>query len=172
MDIASNILRRHPELDADQRKAVGHGSGPMLVIAGPGSGKTLCAQLRAVNLLLTGEADPGDLVLCTFGWDAAHELQQRFRTTALTCSITGDSSRVSVSTIHSLWHRLLAPHADAARAAVRHLMVDEFQDTSRVQMRILEKLTGNHGNILVVGDHDQSIHRFRGASFEKRFGSI
>ena len=44
--------------------------------------------------------------------------------------------------------------------------VRDFQDTSRVQMRILEKLAGNHGNILVVGDDDQSIYRFRGASFE------
>ena len=42
-------------------------------------------------------------------------------------------------------------------------MVDEAQDTSRVQMRILERLADAHGNITAVGDDDQSIYRFRGA---------
>ena len=53
----------------------------------------------------------------------------------------------------------------AARAgeAVRRLMVDEFQDTSRIQLRILGRLTETRGNILVVGDDDQSTYRFMGA---------
>ncbi len=47
---------------------------------------------------------------------------------------------------------------------IRHLLVDEFQDTSRVQLRVLGRLAGAHGDIAVVGDDDQSIYRFRGAS--------
>lgn len=48
--------------------------------------------------------------------------------------------------------------------AVRHLMCDEYQDTSYVQERVLRRLAEGHGNIWVVGDDDQNLYRFRGAS--------
>ena len=49
-------------------------------------------------------------------------------------------------------------------AGIRHLICDEYQDTSYVQEHILLRLCRDHGNICVVGDDDQSIYRFRGAS--------
>ena len=60
MDIAPAILRLKPEPDASQQQVIGHIEGPILVIAGPGSGKTGSIQLRAVNLLLTGRAKPSE----------------------------------------------------------------------------------------------------------------
>ena len=65
--------------------------------------------------------------------------------------------------------------AAAIGGDIRHLMVDEYQDVSRVQTGILQRLAGAHGNVAVVGDDDQAIHRFRGASvasileFPRRF---
>ena len=277
MDIAPVIQRLHPELDCQQREVIAHAGGPLLVIAGPGAGKTRCVALRAVNLLLTGQCPPGELVLCTFGRDTALELRRRFTQAARDCGVQGDPSRVGLSTIHSLCHRILAscpeitglrpgygllneseqqmlmhrefdavfgPDRDilsgrgwgdgvhtvteaaryfdricdelidpldlarsprplvaamgrclrryrqllldhnsvdfahlqvwtervlrqddiAARTGgdIRHLMVDEFQDISRVQMRILGRLAMVHGNIAVVGDDDQSVYRFPG----------
>ena len=47
----------------------------------------------------------------------------------------------------------------------RYILVDEFQDTNIAQLRLLELLTGEAKNIVAVGDNDQAIYRFRGASF-------
>ncbi len=48
----------------------------------------------------------------------------------------------------------------------KYIMVDEYQDTSYAQYRLVELLTGPQRNLCVVGDDDQSIYRFRGATIE------
>lgn len=54
---------------------------------------------------------------------------------------------------------------ESLRQRFRYILVDEFQDTNIAQLRLLELLTGESRNIFVVGDNDQAIYRFRGASF-------
>ncbi|MFZ0738285.1 MAG: ATP-dependent DNA helicase [Candidatus Acidiferrales bacterium] len=51
------------------------------------------------------------------------------------------------------------------RERYRYILVDEFQDTNVAQLELLRLLTGEQRNIFVVGDHNQAIYRFRGASF-------
>ena len=51
------------------------------------------------------------------------------------------------------------------RDQYRYILVDEFQDTNIAQLELLWLLAGDRRNILAVGDDDQAIYRFRGASF-------
>jgi DNA helicase II / ATP-dependent DNA helicase PcrA len=63
--------------------------------------------------------------------------------------------------------RLLREHADVRKklqARFRFIQVDEFQDTNRAQHEIVELLAGEEDNVLAVGDGDQSIYEWRGAS--------
>jgi DNA helicase-2/ATP-dependent DNA helicase PcrA len=54
---------------------------------------------------------------------------------------------------------------DALQKKYRYILVDEFQDTNIAQLRLMELLAGRTRNIVAVGDNDQAIYRFRGASF-------
>lgn len=110
MTIAPAILRAYLAMNEAQRAVIAHGDGPLLVIAGPRSGKTFSLVLRAVNLLLLEETSPAELVICTFTEKVAFELRDRVATAARKVEYAGDLSGLRVGTIHGLCHRLLAEH--------------------------------------------------------------
>ena len=247
------------DLNEEQRAAVAFGSGPLMVLAGAGSGKTRVITRRIARLLRDGER-PFRILALTFTNKAAGEMARRVQ------QLGGE--RVQVSTFHSacarflrkdghrlgyprdftiydtqdrdsvvkmlmdehaldgqgvkpaqvgrrlsqlknlcpsrdelvfghasvdrilekLWdpyvrtmqrlgaldfddllgrfRDLLVEHPDVRESYAerfRWLLVDEFQDTNRVQYELLRLLVGAERNLTVVGDPDQSIYRFRGA---------
>ncbi|MBI5073668.1 MAG: ATP-dependent helicase [Nitrospirae bacterium] len=67
------------------------------------------------------------------------------------------------------WKRLFTEHPKIREyysIKFRHLLVDEYQDTNKLQAGIIDLTTGPEGNLMVVGDDAQSIYSFRGADFE------
>jgi len=249
-------------LNGPQRQAVEHGEGPLLVLAGAGSGKTRVLTHRIAYLLATGAARPGEILAITFTNKAAAEMRERVG------QLIGRSVRAMwVTTFHSSCARMLRVDAerlgyskgftiydqadslrmlkrcltelgvdpkrfppraihskisgaknqlidsdsynDAAHGefeeivaeafplyekrmreanamdfddllvrtvnvmelfpevrerwqrTFRHVLVDEYQDTNHAQYRLLQLLASDHGNLMVVGDEDQSIYGFR-----------
>lgn len=279
MTIHEALLRNYSAMNDAQRDVVGYGDGPLLVIAGPGSGKTFSLVLRALNLLLLGKAKPKEIVLCTFTEKAAYELRDRIAAAARKVAYDGDLSELRVGTIHGICNQLLLQFRHRTRlgnnyetldeltqllfifdnfkeiigdnnngpylgrwntkwtaiegvrdyfnkiteelvdpaalvgdanpfikalgqaytayqttlfaknridfahqqklvhdllaepdflstiaGSIRYVLVDEYQDTNYVQERLLTQLASGTGNLCVVGDEDQSLYRFRGAT--------
>jgi DNA helicase-2/ATP-dependent DNA helicase PcrA len=261
---ASQVERLLADLNPPQREAVTHGEGPLLVLAGAGSGKTRALTHRIAWLLATGRARPNEILAITFTNKAAEEMRER-----VADLVGAVSKRMWVMTFHSACARILRMEAErlgytsrftiydeadslrmmkrcladlevdvkrypprAIRARVsdaknvlldaeayqeqasgpfeelvgqayrlyerrmldanamdfddllartvnvlelyddvrrryrerfRWVLVDEYQDTNRAQYRLLQLLTGEDGNLTVVGDDFQSIYSFRGA---------
>jgi DNA helicase II / ATP-dependent DNA helicase PcrA len=251
-------------LNEPQRQAVVHGEGPLLVLAGAGSGKTRVLTHRIAYLLATGAARPGEILAITFTNKAASEMRERvgaligrsvramwvttfhsacarmlradaeklgyartftiydesdslrmlkrcmtelgidpkrYPPRALRSQISGAKNKLvdadryapaegnpfeeTVADLYPLYEkRMLEANAmdfddllvrtvnvlevsDEARErwrrTFRHVLVDEYQDTNHAQYRLLQLLTEEHGNLMVVGDEDQSIYGFRHA---------
>jgi DNA helicase-2/ATP-dependent DNA helicase PcrA len=261
---ADRAERLLSELNEPQREAVRHGGGPLLVLAGAGSGKTRVLTHRIAYLLATEVARPGEILAITFTNRAAKEMRERvealvgrsaramwlttfhsacarmlradaerlgythgftiydeadslrmlkrcmseleidpkrFPARAIHAQISGAKNQLLDPTAYAegqtgafeevvakaylLYEkRMLAANAmdfddllvcnvralerfeevrDRWRRTFRHVLVDEYQDTNHAQYRFLQLLTDGHGNLMVVGDEDQSIYGFRHA---------
>jgi len=87
--------------DPQQKKAIEHTHGPMLVVAGAGTGKTTVLVQRIANLISRGHARPDEILAVTFTDNAARELRQRVSRQ------TGARTQITATTFHAYCHRLL-----------------------------------------------------------------
>lgn len=205
--------------------------GPVLISAGPGTGKTKTLTARILHLIQSGKAKPHEILALTFTKKAAQEMQERIGqkgpvicTFHALCStlLGGDHAYITEAERAAIIKTLprpralsgvpvreiglyisraknlapvpdgIAPVVDAYNAALhsrglidfddlllktraalqggtiprpafRYILVDEFQDTNRLQYELLHLLRAND-NVFVIGDPNQSIYGFRGAS--------
>ena len=94
------------KLNPEQREAVLHRDGPLLILAGAGSGKTRVITFRIAHLIGDGHARPDQVLAVTFTNKAAEEMRER-----VAALIGDDSSGVWLSTFHALCARLLRREA-------------------------------------------------------------
>ena len=119
-------------LNPEQREAVLHAKGPLLVLAGAGSGKTRVITHRLVRLLETG-ADPRSVVAVTFTNKAAREMRER------AARLLGGALPPSfVGTFHSWGLRFLRRHAAAARIDPRFAIADGADQLALVKQAMAE----------------------------------
>jgi DNA helicase-2/ATP-dependent DNA helicase PcrA len=131
---ADRLERLLAELNEPQRAAVEHGEGPLLVLAGAGSGKTRVLTHRVAYLLATGMARPGEILAITFTNKAAGEMRERVG------ALVGRATRAMwVTTFHSACARML--RADAERLGYsRGFTIYDQADSQRMVKRCMEEM--------------------------------
>lgn len=91
----------YSKLNENQRKAVLHKDGPMLVLAGPGSGKTMVITYRTYNLIKEENVKAENILVITFTKAAATEMKMRFD------KLIKEDTKVTFGTFHAVFYRIL-----------------------------------------------------------------
>jgi DNA helicase-2/ATP-dependent DNA helicase PcrA len=121
-------------LNPPQRHAVLHGDGPLLVLAGAGSGKTRVLTHRIAHLVDTGQAMPGEILSITFTNKAAKEMRERVE------ALVGPRVRAMwVMTFHSACARMLRADGDKL-GYTRAFTIYDAADSQRLVKRCIEEL--------------------------------
>ncbi len=116
------------QLTESQRKAVFHVEGPLLVIAGPGSGKTRVITYRIAALIDCGVV-PRNICAITFTNKAADEMRQR-------AAVLGASAGAHISTFHSLCVRILRRYAENAGINPNFSIYDDADQTRCIKQAV------------------------------------
>ncbi len=122
------------DLTDPQREAVLYRGGPLVVVAGAGSGKTRVLTRRIAHLLATGDAAPWQILGITFTNKAADEMRNRV------VSLVGpDAERMWVSTFHSACLKILRSHAARVGYRSSFTIYDEIDSRRMVELVMREK---------------------------------
>ncbi|MGH7714250.1 MAG: ATP-dependent helicase, partial [Gemmatimonadaceae bacterium] len=134
MTVAASPRDLLAKLNEAQREAVVHGEGPLLVLAGAGSGKTRVLTMRIANLVREHGVAPSSILAVTFTNKAAGEMRQRIAV------LLGDQPKgMWCGTFHSIGARMLRTHAELVGRTASYTIYDEDDYVGLVR-RVMERV--------------------------------
>lgn len=161
------------QFNNSQLKAVKHKTGPMLVIAGPGSGKTTVLTARIRNLIEEYSVNPVNILVITFTKAAANEMKSRFN------NMMGRSTNVTFGTFHAVFFMILRAAYNYSvdsiiKEDVRQNIIKQAIERSRLEPDDLNEMVSNiTGEISRVKTEAIDINAYYSASCpEEEFRDI
>ncbi len=155
------------ELNEQQRMAVRHSDGPLLIVAGAGSGKTRVLTYRIAYLIHQGKAKPDEILALTFTNKAAREMKDRIQ------NLIGDEARkLWMGTFHSVFSKILRFEADKlgftssfsiydtddSQNAIKQILRENNYDPKEIQPRMIHRRISDAKNQLILPG--QYLERF------------
>jgi DNA helicase-2/ATP-dependent DNA helicase PcrA len=108
------FLKEYEKLNARQREVVDTIDGPVMVVAGPGTGKTQVLGLRVANIIRKTEVGPGNILCLTYTDAGAYNMRDRLKR-----FIGNDAYRVEIGTFHSFCNNVISHYPEYFHDAVR-----------------------------------------------------
>jgi len=151
MAISSFLSKANPP----QRQAIATTDGALLIIAGPGSGKTFTLVERIVYLITQKDVAPENLFVVTFTDKAAQELTTRISNRLIEIGVRFNLNEMYLGTFHSICLRWLDDHREFTRLKRNFMMMDQFDQQYFLYRRLKEYEAIPHSE-QVIGRVDQS----------------
>lgn len=156
----------YQKLNAEQQAAVDHIDGPLMVIAGPGTGKTQLLSLRVANILQKTDVNASSILCLTFTNKAATNMQER-----LIKLIGPDATQVSVRTFHSFAAEVMNRHPEYFWSGARLAIAPDAVQLEIIQ-EILNRLPPDHplalkfaGQFTLIKDVQNAVNLAKEAGF-------
>ena len=119
-----------------QRSAISTTDGPLLIIAGPGTGKTYTLVKRIVYLITEKDVLPEEIMIATFTEKAAKELITRITNELYAIGVSVNLNEMYIGTFHSICLRILKDHLEYTRIKKNYRMLDNFDQQYMVFQKI------------------------------------
>lgn len=124
--------------NTNQKEAIQTTDGPVLIIAGPGTGKTFTLVKRALYLIVEKHISPEDILIATFTEKAAKELITRLSNELISLDYNVNLNDMYVGTIHSICLRFIKEHLEYTSLKKDYRIIDDFEQKYLVYQHVKE----------------------------------